>query len=249
MTLIVLALVAVAVVRFMGTLQQGSEASRKVLRIDDRLDAALIESLHILHDDRREQRTALLAGSPIWLGDGATQIRVAMTRDNGRIDVNAGHDALLRSALAQNVDEGIIRRLADLKSRRSLAFDPLELLSRRLAFADDGARLMSLLTVYSGQRGINPFVASDDVLKAVPDIDEAVLRELRDAGGTSSKVLSSAAAPYFSSGTDVVTIVATSLSGRSRAMTARIAQGTSRVAVLAVRGVPAPKTEATPNRR
>jgi hypothetical protein len=246
-TLIVLALVAVALVRFMGTAQQGGESQRRVSQIDHALDAALIQGLNILHDDRHALRAVLLAGRPVTVGTEPSQISLSMSRDGGHIDVNAARDNLLLPALnlvlGQEAGSAALRRATEQRTSRATAFDPLELLPRRIAYGDEGARFLALFTVYSGQSGINPFVAPEAVLKAVPGVDETMLqdlRALREQGGISSAILSSEAAPYFSSGTDVVTLVATSAAGRSRAMTARVAQGSGRPSVLAVRNVPAP---------
>jgi hypothetical protein len=246
-TLILLALVAVALVRFLGTAQQGNDTQRWVSRIDHGLDAELILGLHILHDDRHALRAALLAGRPVMVGTEPSQVSVSMSRDGGRIDVKAASERLLRPALnavlGQEAGSAALTRATKQRLARITAFDPLELLPRRIAYGDEGARLLALFTMYSGQSGINPFVAPEAVLKAVPGVNETMLQDLRllrEQGGISGAILSSAAAPYFSSGTDIVTLVATSAAGRSRAMTARVAQGSGRPVVLAVRSVPAP---------
>lgn len=135
---------------------------------------------------------------------GGGKVNVMIQDVSGKVDLNAASDALLKgllksagvddmrsSALLDAIldwrDSDDLRRpsgaeaadyeAAGLKYKPSNApFETIEELQRVLGMTPQlFAKLADSLTVYSGQAGVNPFIASRNVLLAIPGVDEAMV--------------------------------------------------------------------------
>ncbi len=136
-----------------------------------------------------------------WEKDGA-KIKVVMMDESGKIDINTGSDALLKSLLlsvgveaakaAQLLDAILDWRDADSLPRLNGAereayqmaglkyepdnapFEAVEQLQQVLGMTPDiYLRIAPLITVHSWQPGINTLVAPRGVLLAIPDVEAA----------------------------------------------------------------------------
>ena len=198
-----------------------------------------------------------------WVFDGVP-VRVEMRDESGKIDINTATDPLLRGMLLSvgvpddealrlvdaildwrdpdtlkrpNGAEEADYRAAGLEYRPTNApFEAIEELQLVLGMRPEiYRRLTSMITVYSRQTGVNPTVASREVLMAIPGVTPELvddyLRRRADAFAQGQVAPPFPQAGAFTSGASMVTDV------RSEA---RLDDGTyfAREAVALLRSVP-----------
>ena len=142
-----------------------------------------------------------------WMADGqphtftlsGVAVRVTLTNESGKIDINLAPVALLAgllqsvglqadraSVVAQDIDAwrrgnpvaglGALTSAGDASSQRG-KFQSIEALQSVPGITPElFRRLAPLITVYSGQPGVNTAIAPSGVLLAIPGVDPALVR-------------------------------------------------------------------------
>lgn len=131
---------------------------------------------------------------------GGKDIKVTLTPETGKIDLNASHEVLVATVLAYNgLDEGTALSIAE--ELRSLRNDNPEKLFKITSgirqFEEINSQLYACiepyLTVYTNRLGVNYAAASDDMKKMIKWADKAQWggqNWLEISGGSSSRLVS-----------------------------------------------------------
>jgi len=173
-----------------------------------------------------EQPASAVNGTTLRFRGGA--VRLVVADESGRIDLNAAEPAILaglfEAAGGKSLDsDAFAARVVDWRDpdeERSeggaelpdyesadLDYGPSNGPFRSVGdlrfllglSRDDLARLQSFVTVFSASKAIDPFSASETVLRAVPDLSAADARrivEARQAGPSGEDAVASLIAPY-----------------------------------------------------